>query len=79
MRRELMEVVNNVSTELEAVDEAIELSKSRDINIAAVPIKEEYAVDVIVEALKKAGFDVIVEEHLTSWNGDRAVYLVITW
>jgi hypothetical protein len=79
MRNELMDIVNNVSTELEAVYEVIELSKRRDINIAAAPIKEEYAVNVIVEALKKAGFGVTVEEHLTSCFGDKAVYLVVTW
>lgn len=79
MRNELINVMEDVSAELEAVYAVIELSKKRDINIAAAPIKESYAVDIIVEVLKKAGYNVSVEEHLTSCFGDRATYLVVTW
>lgn len=79
MRNELINVMEDVSAELEAVYAVIELSKKRDINVAAAPIKEDYAVSVVIEALKKAGYSVKAEEALTSWRGDRSTYLVINW
>lgn len=79
MRNELQEVFETVSEELEAVYTVIKLSKERKINIAAAPIKEVYAVDVVVAALKKAGYGVTVEEHLASCFGDVYTYVVVTW
>lgn len=79
MRNELQEVVETISEELEAVYTVIQLSKERKINIAAAPIKEGYAVDVVVASLQKAGYGVTVESHLTGCFGDAYTYVVITW